>query len=273
MPITFWTMLIGSLALAGIVPFAGFWSKDELLVVANDTGTTWLFVMFLVTAFVTAFYTARMVLLTFFGEFRGHGEPHEAPASMTGPLVLLAAATVGVGFLGAPQLGAVFSQWVYFGHPHEAHFVTWIAAISTLGALLGIAGGWALYRERKDPDPMQQALGPAWNVLVHRYYIDDFYMAAIVRPIRDRVSAGVNWVNQNVIDGVVNGAATLTRGLSRVVAWVDRNVIDGVANAAGGITGSTGGLLKYLQSGNVQWYAVVLFVGVIALTIVFTRVA
>ncbi|HSL09872.1 MAG TPA: NADH-quinone oxidoreductase subunit L [Actinomycetota bacterium] len=273
MPVTFWTMLIGSLALAGIVPFAGFWSKDELLVVANDTGTTWLFVMFLGTAFVTAFYTARMVLLTFFGEFRGHGHPHEAPASMTGPLVLLAAATVGVGVLGAPQLGAVFSEWVYFGHPHEAHFVMWIAAISTLGAVLGIAGGWALYRQRKDPDPMQQALGPVWTVLVHRYYIDDFYMAAIVRPIRDRVSAGIDWINQNVIDGVVNGAALLTRALSRVVAWVDRNVIDGAANAAGGVTGTTGGLLKYLQSGNVQWYAVVLFVGVIALTIVFTRVA
>jgi NADH-quinone oxidoreductase subunit L len=273
MPITFWTMVIGSLALAGIVPLAGFWSKDELLVVANDTGTAWLFWMFLATAAITAFYTARMVLLTFFGDFRGHGEPHEAPPSMTGPLVLLAVATVGVGFLGAPQLGAVFGDWVFFEHPHEAHFVPWIAGLSTIGAVLGIAAGWLLYRDRRETDPMQRALGPGWTLLVRRYYIDDFYMGAIVRPIRDRVSAGVNWTNQNVLDGVVNGAGFLARGLGRVVMWIDRNVVDGAVNAAGGVTGTSGGLLKYLQSGNVQWYAVVLFVGVIAITIVFIRVA
>jgi NADH-quinone oxidoreductase subunit L len=273
MPVTFWTMMIGSLALAGIAPLAGFWSKDELLVVANDTGTTWLFWLFLVTAVITAFYTARMVLLTFFGDFRGHGEPHEAPPSMTVPLVLLAAATVGVGFLGAPQLGAVFGDWVFFEHPHEAHFVAWIAALSTIGALFGIGAGWLLYRDRRETDPMQQALGPAWTLLVRRYYIDDFYMAAIVRPVRDRVSAGVNWTNQYVIDGVVNGAALLARGLGRIVMWIDRSVVDGAVNAAGGVTATSGGLLKYLQSGNVQWYAVVLFVGVIAITIVFIRVA
>ncbi len=273
MPITFWTMLIGSLALAGVVPFAGFWSKDELLVVANDTGTTWLFWMFVVTAAVTAYYTARMLLLTFFGAYRGSAHPHESPPSMTGPLVALAAATVGVGFLGAPQLGAVFGQWAFFEHPHEAHFVPWIAGLGLLAAAIGVAGGWALYRERREVDPMQQALGPVWRVLVNRYYIDDFYMAAIVRPTRDRLSAGVNWINQNVIDGLVNGAALLARGLARLTAWFDRNLIDGLVNALASTAGTSGGLLKYLQSGNVQWYAVVLFVGVIAFTIVFIRVA
>jgi NADH-quinone oxidoreductase subunit L len=273
MPVTFWTMLIGSLALAGVFPLAGFWSKDELLVVAQDTNTTWLLVAFLVTAAFTAFYTTRMVLLTFFGTYRGEAHAHESPASMTGPLVVLAAATVGVGFLGAPQLGAVFGQWVYFEHPHEAHFVPLMAAMGLLVALVGIAGGWLLYRERRDPDPMARALGPGWTLLVRRYYIDDFYMAAIVRPIRDTVSAGVNWTNQYVLDGIVNGAAILTRGLARVTAWLDRNVVDGAVNAVGGVTGSSGGLLKYLQSGNVQWYAVVLFVGVLALTIIFIRIA
>ena len=272
MPTTFWTMLIGSLALAGIVPFAGFWSKDELLVVANDTGTTWLFWLFLATAALTAFYTARMVMLTFFGSYRGSAHPHESPATMTLPLVLLAAATIGVGFLGAPQLGAVFGQWVYFGHPHEAHMVYWIAGISTAGALLGIAGGWSLYRERREVDPMQRALGPAWNVLQRRYYIDDLYMAGIVRPIRDPMAGAVNWTNQKVIDGVVNGMATLARGLAWLVMWFERNVIDAIANGLGGLTGTSGGLLKYLQSGNVQWYAVVLFVGVIAITLIFVNV-
>jgi NADH-quinone oxidoreductase subunit L len=273
MPVTFWTMVVGSLALAGVFPLAGFWSKDELLVVANDTGRIWLFWVFLATAGITAFYTARMVLLTFFGTFRGEGHPHESPSSMTGPLVVLAVCTAFVGLLGAPQLNAVFGHWVFFEEIHEAEFVAWIALAGTVVALLGIAGGWLLYRERREPDPLQQALGPAWNVLVRRYYIDDVYMAAIVRPVRDRVAAGVNWTNQYLLDGIVNGAALLARGLSHIVAWIDRNVVDGVVNAAGGVTGTSGGLLKYLQSGNVQWYAVVLFVGVLALTIVFIRVA
>jgi NADH-quinone oxidoreductase subunit L len=94
-----------------------------------------------------------------------------------------------------------------------------------------------------------------------------------VRPIRDRVSAGVNWFNQNVLDGLVNGAAVVARGFSVLIAWFDRTIIDGFLNGVAGITGETGGLLKYLQSGNVQWYAVVLFVGVIAITIIFVRVA
>ena len=108
MPITFWTFLIGSLALAGVPPLAGFWSKDELLVVANEGGHDVLFVVLLLTALLTAFYMTRAVLMTFFGEFRGHGEPHEGPRTMTGVLVALATVTVFVGLLGAPQLGAVF---------------------------------------------------------------------------------------------------------------------------------------------------------------------
>ncbi len=116
-------------------------------------------------------------------------------------------------------------------------------------------------------------MGPAYTVLENKYYLDDLYLNGIVYPIRDRVSAGVDWVNQNVLDGVVNGAAMLARAFSGVVNWADRNVIDGAVNAAGETAGSVGGILKYLQSGNVQWYAVVLFVGVIALTIVFVKVA
>ena len=275
MPITFWTMLIGSLALAGVIPLAGFWSKDELLVVANEAGKTWLFWILLVTALLTAYYTTRMVVRTFLGSYRGHGHAHESPPSMTGPLVFLAACTVGVGWLGAPLVvDAPFAKWVFFEHPHVAEFVLWIAGASSVVALIGIALGWFAYRDADTvADPMQPRLGPVWSVLQHRYYIDDFYMAAIVRPVRDRLSAAVDWIDQNVIDGVVNGVGALTRGLAMIVAWVDRNVVDGFVNGVGGAAGQTGGLLKYLQSGNAQWYAVVLFVGVIAITIVFINVA
>jgi len=271
MPITFWTMLLGSLALAGIFPLAGFWSKDELLVVAQEEHVTWLFVVFLGTAVITAFYTIRMLLLTFFGEYKGHAHPHESPATMTGPLIALAAATVGVGLLGAPQLGAVFGQWVFFEAVHEAVFVPWIALLSTAGALLGLAAGYTLYKDRKERDPLQSPMGPLWNVLEHRYYIDAFYMRAIVYPVRDGLSGAVNWFNQHVIDAVVNGTAVLAKGSGQAVAWFDRTVIDGAVNGAGETAGRTGNALKYLQTGNVQWYAVGLFVGVIALSIVFVK--
>ena len=269
MPVTFWTMLIGSLALAGIFPLAGFWSKDELLVVAEEEHVYWLFVVFLITAVITAFYTMRMVLLTFFGEYKGHAHPHESPATMTGPLVALAAATIGVGLLGSPQLGAVFGQWVFYEEVHEAVFLPWVALLSTAGALLGLVAGYALYKERKEQDPLQAPMGPLWNVFQNRYYIDAFYMRAIVYPVRDTWSSAVNWFNQVVIDGIVNGAATLARGLGQVVAWFDRTVIDGIVNGAGETAGRTGNVLKHLQTGNVQWYAVALFVGVIALAVVF----
>ncbi len=272
MPITFWTMLFGSLALAGIFPLAGFWSKDELLVVAEEEHSWWIFGVFLATAVITAFYTARMLMLTFFGEYRGKGQPHESPRTMTVPLIFLSIATIFAGLLGAPQLGAVFGKWVFFEEIHDAVFVPWIAVVSLVGALLGLYAGYALYRERKAQDPLQAPMGPAWRVLAHRYYIDDLYMRAIVRPVRDTWSAGVNWFNQAVLDGIVNGAAVVTRWFAQLVAWFDRNVIDGAVNGAGEVAGRTGNLLRYLQSGNVQWYAVGLFVGVIALAVVFIRV-
>ncbi|MDP9330105.1 MAG: NADH-quinone oxidoreductase subunit L [Actinomycetota bacterium] len=273
MPTTFWTFLIGSLALAGVVPLAGFWSKDELLVAAYHEHV-WLFAAMLVTAALTAFYTARMVRLTFFGAYEGHGHPHESPPTMTGPLVALAGATVVVGFLGAaPVLHAPFFKWVFFEAPETITFVPWIALVGTIAALGGIYLALVTYRERTATDPLQPALGPMWNVLQNRFFIDSFYMTAIIYPVRDQLSAGVNWFNQNVLDGAVNGTAALARGLSRVVAWIDRMIIDGFVNGVGETAGEAGGLLKYIQSGNVQWYAVGLFVGVIALTIVFIKVS
>jgi NADH-quinone oxidoreductase subunit L len=271
MPVTYRTFLIGSAALAGVFPLAGFWSKDELLVGAWEHNQ-WLFFVLLAVAVMTAFYMTRCVLLTFFGSYRGEAHPHESPPVMTGPLVGLAGASVVVGFLGAPQLGAVFGDWVYFEHPHEASFVVWVGLVGTLAAAAGIAIGYPLYRDRREREPLMAFPG-AWNLLQHRYYIDDLYMRGIIYPVRDRLSAAVYWTNQHILDGAVNGAAWVTRGFATFISWVDRTFVDGLVNAVGGLTGATGGLLKYLQTGNVQWYAVLLFVGVVALTIVFVRMA
>jgi NADH-quinone oxidoreductase subunit L len=272
MPITFWTYLIGSLALAGIPPLSGFFSKDELIVAAYHDQTYWLMVVLLVGAAITAFYTTRMVALTFFGEYRGHGHPHESPPSMIGPLVALAAATVGVGYLGFAFTGAPIFDWVFLVEPEEVEFVGWIAGLSVLAAALGIAFAWRLYAERRDRDPLT-ALGPAYRLLEQKYYLDDVYWKGIVRPIRDPIAAGVYWSNQKILDGIVNGAGLFTRGMAAIVGWFDRVVVDGIVNAIGDTAGTSGGLLRYLQSGNVQWYAVLLFVGVIAVTIVFIRFA
>jgi NADH-quinone oxidoreductase subunit L len=270
MPVTFWTMIVGSLALAGFPLVGGFWSKDELLVVAQ-TGHTWLFVMFVVTALITAYYTTRMIMLTFFGQYRGRAHPHESPPSMTVPLVILAISTVVVGFFGAPQLGAVFADWVHVGEVHEATFHAGIAVIGSIAALLGIWIGYTLYRERRDVDPVEQRLPGLWSVLQHRYYIDDLYMATIVRPVRDQLSAGVDWFNQNVLDAAVNGAAFAARGFAGAIVWIDRNLIDGVVNGAGTAMETVGNGLRTIQTGKVQWYAVGLFAGVIALAAFFIR--
>jgi NADH-quinone oxidoreductase subunit L len=270
MPVTFWTFLIGSAALAGVPPMAGFWSKDELLVSASS-GHELLFAIMLITAALTAFYTMRMVTLTFFGSYEGHGHPHESPPSMAVPLVFLAFGTIVVGFLGAPQLNAAFFDWVYFEEPETLKFVPWIALLGIAAALSGIALAWGLYGKRKERDPLL-VLGPVWTALQQRLYIDAFYMRAIVYPVRDKLSASVYWFNQNILDGIVNGVAAATRGVSQLVNLFDRDVIDGTVNGLAGTAGFSGGLLKYIQSGNVQRYMAFLFVGVIVLAIVFARV-
>jgi NADH-quinone oxidoreductase subunit L len=271
LPITFWTFLIGSLALSGVPPLAGFWSKDELLVVAEHEGHPVLFVVLLVTALLTAFYMTRAVLLTFYGEYRGHGEPHEAPRSMTGVLVALASVTVVAGLVGSPQLGAVFGKWVYFQELEEALFVPWVAVLSTLAALGGILIGYAVYRDYRARDPLR-SLGGAYTLVSNKFYIDDVYWKGIVRPIRDDVSSGVYWNDRHVIDGVVNGAAAFTKVVASGVNWFDLKVIDGAVNGLANIAGFTGGLLRYIQSGNVQRYAVFLFAGVVVLAVIFTKI-
>jgi NADH-quinone oxidoreductase subunit L len=213
----------------------------------------------------------RMVMLTFLGGYRGHGEPHESPAVMTGPLVALALGTLTVGFLGAAFTRAAFFKWVFFEVPEPVTFVLWVATLSILAAGLGVLAGWYVYREQPEPDPVLQ-LGWFSGLLVNKFYLDEVYMNGIVLPVRDRVSAAVVWFDRNVLDGVVNGTARLTKDLALGTDEFDRTVIDGAVNGIAQTAGFTGGLLRYLQSGNVQRYAAFLFVGIVVLAIVITRV-
>jgi NADH-quinone oxidoreductase subunit L len=269
MPVTFATFLIGSAALSGIPPLAGFWSKDEIISSAFRTEQFFVFGIALLTAILTAFYMTRAVLLTFLGEYRGESHPHESPRVMTLPLVVLAALSLSVGFLNAPFVG-VFGEWVFFEHPEHEPFALGFAASSIVGALVGIAVGLRLYARWRERDPLR-ALGPAYTLLERKYYLDDVYLRGIVRPIQYPLARGVYWTNQRILDGLVNAAGWVARKLALGVDAVDRRAVDGAVNGVAFGAGATGGLLRYIQSGDVQRYAVFLFVGVAVLAIAITR--
>jgi NADH-quinone oxidoreductase subunit L len=272
MPVTFWTFVIGAAALSGIPPLAGFWSKDEIISTAFRTEHYWVWAVALLTAILTAFYMTRAVLLTFLGDYRGHAKAHEMPRVMTGPLVVLAGLSVVTGFMGAPQFGAVFADWVYFGEAaHHEPFSYGFAAVSILGALAGLAVGYRLYARWRERDPLRR-LGPAYTLLDRKYFLDDIYLGGIVRPTQYRLSAAVDWSNRVILDGLVHSFAWFTRLFSRFTDAVDRNVVDGAVNRVAIGKGWTGGLLRYIQSGNVQRYAVLLFVGTAILAVIFTRI-
>jgi NADH-quinone oxidoreductase subunit L len=272
MPTTFWTFVIGSAALAGIPPLAGFWSKDEIIAEAFREAQYGVWVVTIVTALLTAFYMTRAVRLTFFGRYRGAGHPHESPRVMTAPLVVLATLSVVAGFFGAPFVEGGFKQLVHFGDEvHIAGFDLALAALSVGLAVVGFVAGSSLYRSYRERDPLRR-LGPFYTLLERKYYLDDIYLRGIVRPIQYSVSRFINWTNQRVLDGVVNGFAWVTRKIGSGTDAVDRRLVDGAVNRVAIGTGWTGGLLRYIQSGNVQRYAVILFAGVTILAVIFTRI-
>jgi NADH-quinone oxidoreductase subunit L len=279
MPITFTTFVIGSLALAGIFPLAGFWSKDEILVTAGQTGYDAFLYVGLIGAFLTAAYMTRTVYLTFFGEFRGHGEPHESPPTLTVPLIVLAVASVGAGFLNAEPLGIEkFRDWFEAGvslpvlqHPG---FDTVKAVISVTIAVIGIGIAAYLWFQREELGPFRgltrrnAAARAGYRFLENKYYLDDLYEKVFVGGIKGPVAQASYWVNQHVIDGVVNAIGRGTAVAAReTYDVIDQKVVDGAVNALAETTGETGGLLRYVQSGRVQRYALTLFAAVGALSL------
>ena len=285
MPVTFWTWVVGSLALAAIPPLAGFWSKDEILVGAFEAGGATGNLVWIVGGLggaLTAFYMARATFLAFFGTYRGHHEPHESPASMTGPLLLLAVLAALVGLINIPTEALHpygFAAWTMFsleyfeGHP--AHFNAMLAGGSTLLALLAIGGGWAIYRTYRAPaDDPTNRLGVVSTVLQRKYFLDDLYSGVIMTTIRDRIAPAMYWINDHVLDRLVylTGVATKRLG-DATYRTVDQKGIDGVVNGAGMGANWTGGLIKFAQSGNVQFYAGAMFFGVLLFAVLFAVAA
>ncbi|MGH9042299.1 MAG: NADH-quinone oxidoreductase subunit L [Acidimicrobiia bacterium] len=284
MPVTFWTFIIGTLALAGIFPLAGFWSKDEILLGAMEGGYPYILILGLIGAFMTACYMGRCVLLTFFGEYRGHGHPHESPRSMTVPLILLAVPSLGIGLINATAFGIDnFTRWVAFHVPdvrefHLEHheFNPALAGLSLGVAIAGLATAAMVYYWQKVPAGLRGAtdrgaLRSLKTLLVEKYYLDRLFVDGLVGFIKGPLARGIYWTNQKIIDGIVNAVGVGTKIVGRFTYDVlDQKGVDGIVNGIGIGASETGGLLRLVQSGRVQQYALMLFgaVGLLGLALV-----
>jgi len=287
MPYTFWTFLIGMLALAGVPPLAGFWSKDEILAVAFQQNLI-VWVLGTLAAFITAFYMTRQVFLTFMGQPRNKEiHAHESPPSMYVPLIILAIGAVLVGLLGVPAelpvLGPLlgnnpfhhflveqFSQWQYVHLPHVG-FNGAVMLISIVMAGAGIGLGYLLYGrkplEAGQKDPLER-MGALWTLLRNKYYVDELYRATIIRGTIGLATVLFRF-DQGVIDFIVNLIGKLTERWSYVSRLFDTYVIDGIVNGVGRVTSAVGQELRYIQTGRVQNYLVIVVVSVVLLMGVF----
>ncbi len=280
MPQTFWTFVIASAALIGIFPLAGFWSKDEILAGANQLGGSGHYTVFMIIgivgAFMTAAYMTRTIWYTFFGEYRGHGHPHESGPRIVIPLWILAAAGATAGLVNlpsalAPDSGALrfehffepkgdYFPTVNFSHPE---FSLAIAVGSTIIGLAGITLAYLWYFRGLGPHGITErnrAARAGYTVLLNKYYFDHLYTDIIVADVKGPIARGVYWFNQVVIDGVVNGAGRFATVLGRFTyERIDQQVVDGAINGSAAAAEGGGQIFRQLTSGKVQQYGALLF--------------
>jgi len=318
MPRTYATFVIATLALAGIFPLAGFWSKDEILVNAGHNGYKAFLVIGIIGALMTAAYMTRCVYLTFHGEYRG-GEahelaeveeaerlaegdelvehhlaeeqdnfipgfghdaehahahaPHESNNVILFPLYVLTFFAIVAGFINFPHFSK-FEKWFNPRYPagfaeimRNAPFNTYLAIGSLAVALLGIGVTWAFYTDRLPAlKNLAQRNNPARvgkTFLVNKYYLDYLYENVIVAAIKGPIANAVYWVNQHVIDNVLNYTGRGARVVGRFTyEYIDQKGVDGIVNALGTATEESGSGLRRLQTGRLQFYALMLVVGV-----------
>ena len=269
MPKTYLTFIIGSLSLAGIVPLAGFWSKDEILSHAFSGGSTIssiVFALALIAAFMTAFYMFRAVFMTFHGNFKGgadrdpdaHSEHpihlEESPATMTWPLIILAVPAVVAGFLANSifDLSIIPAHWMThfldynpFVHVESTTFNIAIAGLSTVMALLGIGLAYLMYIARAiSPEGMGRAFRPIHTLLYRKYFMDELYEDVIVRGV-------------------------FYKGIAYALDWVDKSVVDKIANFCGWLGANTGTAIRQVQTGQLQAYGMGISVGILIIFAIF----
>ena len=216
MPITFWTMMISTLAISGIFPFSGFWSKDEILMTAFH-GNIPLWVIGSIASIMTAFYMFRLMYLTFFNDFRGTEEQkhhlHESPALITIPLVILATLAAIGGAISLPGNSWLNHYLAPLFKKHEAHHLDgqayMLMAIATVGALVGIGIAYSKYLKKKEIPVADSEVQGLHKVLSNKYYLDEIYMATIVKPIYMISSFAKKYVEKFISKAVIGlGGAT-----------------------------------------------------------------
>jgi NADH-quinone oxidoreductase subunit L len=280
MPATSTTFMVSALALAGIPPLAGFFSKDEILAKTFQHGPLALWAVGILVAGLTAFYMSRQVFMVFFGECRADEHTkahlHESPAAMTLPLWILMAGASVVGFLWIPP--AFFGGWLPFEHwlepvmagpggGHDAHggghaahlpAATEFAlmGLSVAVALSGIGLGYLMYRRGSiRPEIFSEAAGGwPYRASLNKYWVDELYDLVFVRGLAKGGARVLAWIDVNVIDGVVNGTATVTRVASRLNGLVDTYVVDWAVNFTAEAAQGVGRGLRRIQSGAVTAY-------------------
>jgi NADH-quinone oxidoreductase subunit L len=274
-------MLLGCLALGGIPPLSGFWSKDEILAVTFEVGGEnriflLLYGLGIATAFMTAFYTFRLWFMTFGRTFRGHHEDHihESPGVMTAPLAILAVFAAASGLLLLLLLNGTWSNFVFYGEAHTSDpfgaFAPTVEgallALSVAVAVGGVVLAYALYaRPSTLPERVVRSGAGArlQRLLLNRYYIDRAVDNLAMHGVAG-VARGLDWFDRRAIDGAVNGAARGTMHLAAASDWFDRKVIDGTVNALSLSTVRSSLSLRQRATGRVQNYAAVVVFGLSA---------
>jgi len=285
-PWTFGTMAVGWIAISGIPPLAGFWSKDEILwqTYSSPLGSKLLYGIGLLTAGMTAFYMSRLMFMTFFGKSRVSHEAehhlHESPMVMVGPLAALAVLSA-VGGLWFKQL----EQWLepvfepVKGIVHNEATASGQIEYILMGVSIGVAAaGIALayhffVAKPETADNLEASLKPIHTLLLNKYYVDEVYSAVFVDgPVMGKqLGSALSKFDAVVVDGGVNGAGWVTRGTSTLSMLWDSWVIDGAVRALGFFTKVLSFPMRMIQTGFVQNYALVIVLGVIVLGYYFIR--
>lgn len=238
MPITHWTFLIGCLAIAGIPPFSGFFSKDEILSAAY-AWSPWMGVWMTMVAALTAFYMFRLYYLIFWWKKHdtSHHTPHDAPWTMSVPLIFLAAVSCVAGFIPFGH----FVTWDSM--PYDIHLDLTIAITSVVIAIAAIALATVMYRkENAIPARLRAAMPHLWEWAFHRFYWDELYM----------------FITHKIIFNLI----------CRPIAWFDRHIIDGTMDALANITNKASFAIRGLQSGQIQTYVRVYLIGALLLGVI-----
>ncbi len=243
MPITYAVMLIGTLAIAGIFPFAGFFSKDEILFKALTDGAVGYWAIASLGAMMTAFYMFRLIFMTFYGDKRWdpHVHPHESPPVMTIPLIILAILSTVGGFVGIPLIQGwnVFHDFLnpaiaHVPGVHEVHhsmtFEVMMMLVSMGVAGIGIFIAYKMYiKEPELPAQVTARVPGLYDLIYNKYYVDEIYDATVVEPIKNGSVFLWQEADSKVIDGVVNGSASIVERLSTIIRKLETGYVQNYA--------------------------------------------